>query len=122
MNVRVMHGGWMGANAIQAAKAWLDTELRFLVFRAEEGLQLVLAPSSCAAPVHSAVANSVLKLEPQWSFVAAGYVANYRGAYYKSDTCKQQFGYDRPDDPAEQQALIAEINAALEEKGIRSDE
>ena len=109
----------MEKDAKLAAQSWLEgTRLRFLIFRAGDGLHLVLATGYHEAPVHSAVAKAVTGQEPSWQFVGAGYIGRV-STVFNSDSCEEEYGYDRPADEQEQEALIASIETALKEGGIR---
>ena len=115
-------GQWFDeAKTLQAGKALLRSSgLKFLLFIGpEEVAHLVLAAAFSDSLEHAKVAQQAKLLEPTWTLTGAGYVTG-SDLYFKSDSCREKYGFDGPGDPDEERRLREASKALLVEKGIMS--
>lgn len=92
---------------------------RFLVSEVEEGvLGITLTPHEVGGYVqtHKDLWVRLASAVPGAKFVGAGYYYPRRAPEFDSGTCKQFFGFDRPEDKNLQKQILDEILAFARQK------
>ena len=113
-------GKWFDeAKTLYAAKSLLRSSgLKFLLYTAsEDTVHLVLAAAFSDSLEHAQVAEQVKAFAESWKLVGAGYMTS-SGCYYKSDSCMEKYGFDRPSDEKEGRELLLAAKTVLVGKGI----
>ena len=115
-------GTWLTpADAEGIITGFLDEGLKFLVFGEGAIHHLVLAAAVLDSLKHADVIQQVRSLEATWKLLGAGYVKSRSGARYDSDSCREEWGFDRPTNEDEQRTLLKEICTTLNLQEFRKE-